>query len=100
MANREYAPVRANARCERCYTNYEGMPASVDGINIGASVSNPGGSLDKTIIDLSNFVSLWRAILSKCCASTTYVSLNFRACRRYSSFGENRDIYLQSNSVT
>ena len=35
--------------------NYEGMPASVDGINIGASVSNPGGSLDKTIIDLSEF---------------------------------------------
>lgn len=45
--------------------NYEGMPASVDGINIGASVSNPGGSLDKTIIDLSDFVSLWQAILSR-----------------------------------
>ena len=35
--------------------NYEGMPASVNGINIAAAVSNPGGDLDKTVIDLSEF---------------------------------------------
>ena len=35
--------------------NYEGMPASVDGINIGASVSNPGGSLD-AVVDIAGMM--------------------------------------------
>lgn len=76
--------------------NYEGMPASVDGINIGASVSNPGGSLDKTIIDLSEFrLSMagnpFKAALY---ASTPISDLNFKATADGTvHLGKIKDIY-------
>lgn len=74
----------------------EGMPASVDGINIGASVSNPGGSLDKTIIDLSEFrLSMagnpFKAALY---ASTPISDLNFKATADGTvHLGKIKDIY-------
>ena len=83
--------------------NYEGMPASVDGINIGASVSNPGGSLDKTIIDLSEFrLSMagnpFKAALY---ASTPISDLNFKATADGTvHLGKIKDIYPLGDSIT
>ena len=77
--------------------------ASVDGINIGASVSNPGGSLDKTIIDLSEFrLSMagnpFKAALY---ASTPISDLNFKATADGTvHLGKIKDIYPLGDSIT
>ncbi len=82
--------------------SYEGMPTSVNGIHINAEVSNPGGDLDKTIIDLSEFrfamagnpfkVSLY--------ASTPISDLNFKAAANGTlHLGKVKEIYPLGDSI-
>ena len=37
------------------YFKYPSLPASIEGINIAASIKNPGGNLDETLIDINPF---------------------------------------------
>ena len=83
--------------------NYEGMPASVDGIRIAAAVSNPGGDLDKTVIDVSEFrLSMagnpFKATLY---ASTPMSDLNFKATVDGTiHLGKVKDIYPLGDSIS
>ena len=83
--------------------NYEGMPASVDGIRIAAAVSNPGGDLDKTVVDVSEFrLSMagnpFKATLY---ASTPMSDLNFKATVDGTiHLGKVKDIYPLGDSIS
>lgn len=83
--------------------SYEGMPASVNGIQIAATVSNPGGVLDKTIIDLSDFRlnmagNPFQATLY---AATPISDLNFQATAKGTvHLGKVKDIYPLGDSIS
>ena len=83
--------------------NYEGMPASVDGINITASVSNPGGDLDKTLVDVSEFrfSMLGNPFKATFYASTPISDLNFKATADGTiHLGKVKDIYPLGDSIS
>lgn len=83
--------------------NYEGMPAAVNGINIATTVSNPGGDLDKTVIDVSEFRlnmagNPFKATLY---AATPISDLNFKATANGTiHLGKIKDIYPLGDSIS
>ncbi len=82
--------------------NYEGMPAAVNGINISAAVNNPGGKLDKTTIDLSEFRFAMAGNPFKLTlyASTPISDLNFKATADGTlHLGKVKDIYPLGDSI-
>lgn len=82
--------------------NYEGMPASVNGINIAAAVSNPGGDLDKTVIDLSEFrfTMAGNPFKATLYAATPMSDLNFKATASGTvHLGKVKDIYPLGDSI-
>lgn len=61
--------------------NYDGMPKAVEQIAISASIDNPGGSLDRTIVNVSNlsFTMAGNPFKATLYASTPISDLNFKA---------------------
>ncbi len=83
--------------------SYEGMPASINGIQIAAAVSNPGGDLDKTIIDLSEFrfAMAGNPFKASLYASTPISDLNFKAVADGTlHLGKVKDIYPLGDSIS
>ena len=44
-----------NLKVEDAMFHYPDLPSSVDDININVSISNPGGSEDNTVVEVSKF---------------------------------------------
>lgn len=61
--------------------NYDNMPKAVEQIAISANVNNPGGSLDKTVVNVSNlsFSMAGNPFKATLYASTPISDLNFKA---------------------
>ncbi|MBQ7822811.1 MAG: AsmA family protein [Bacteroidaceae bacterium] len=61
--------------------NYDNMPKTVEQIAISANVNNPGGSLDKTVVNVSNlsFSMAGNPFKATLYASTPISDLNFKA---------------------
>ncbi|MEG1555855.1 MAG: AsmA-like C-terminal region-containing protein, partial [Bacteroidales bacterium] len=55
LTNRSYPAFGLQLKIEEAMFQYPTLPASVSHINIDAQVSNKGGSLDNTLIDLNQF---------------------------------------------
>jgi hypothetical protein len=50
-----YPAFNVKLNVSNAYFQYPDLPKSIDNININAAVTNPGGSLDLTVIDISKF---------------------------------------------
>lgn len=50
----QYPAFDINLLVENAWFRYPGLPAEVDGINIGAKIESPGGDLDKLVVDVKN----------------------------------------------
>ncbi len=82
--------------------SYEGMPTSVNGINIAAAVNNPGGDLDKTVIDLSDFrfSVAGNPFKASLYASTPISDMNFNAAANGTlHLGKVKEIYPLGDSI-
>lgn len=83
--------------------SYEGMPAAVNGIRIAAAVNNPGGDLDKTTIDLSEFrfTMAGNPFNATLYAATPVSDLNFKATANGTvHLGKVKDIYPLGDSIS
>jgi len=55
MIGEDYPAFDLKLNAAKGWFQYPGLPKSIQNINIAAHVLNPGGSLDKTVIDISRF---------------------------------------------
>lgn len=55
MQGDNYPQFNAKLNVENAMFKYPDLPKQIDNINISTEVSNPGGSLDRTVVDVKNF---------------------------------------------